>query len=116
VTVALGLAIVGITAGALSGAYHLPPSADVTSEPAHALPCAAFTDGAPAGAYIGGACYLPTTDAAGFPNLDTAHHGTDIPRCASDDGNTSGLPRCYVESPGTIIIVDADDSTIATLK
>lgn len=51
----------------------------------------------------------------GYPTLDTNDWGTDIPRCASDDWNSTHLPRCYVESPSSIILIDQDDETLAYL-
>jgi hypothetical protein len=114
---ALGAA--GLMAGMMAGPYPslgttIPePSAPVTVSAA--LPCAAFTDGAPAGTYIGGACYTSTTT-DGAPTLDTADYGTDIPRCASDDWNSTHLPVCYTEAPGVIIVIDQDDNTVAELR
>ncbi len=56
-------------------------------------------------------------DSRGFPALDTADYGTDIPRCASDDSNTAHVARCYTErtTDNAVIIVGQDDSTLATL-
>lgn len=55
------------------------------------------------------------TTVDGYPTLDTADWGTDIPRCASDDWNSTHLPRCYVESSTSVIVIDQDDNTLATL-
>lgn len=110
---ALALTIVAVFILAIVAVTAIP----VASAPAgatHVVPCAEFADGTPTDA-TGGVCYLPE-QANGAPTLDTADWGTDIPRCASDDWNSTGLPRCYTESPDDVQIVDADDVTIATIS
>lgn len=82
------------------------------------VPCSAYDDGLPVmpgNGVTGGVCYLPE-QFNGAPTLDTADWGTDIPRCASDDFNSTGLPRCYTESPAAVIIIDAEDETLATIS
>lgn len=70
-------------------------------------------DGVPAHAY---AYEASTFD--GHPELDTDEFGTDIPHCASDDWNSTGLPRCYTQrvTDGAILIIDSTDAVIGTLK
>lgn len=86
------------------------PVANTAAPTTHVVPCGS-TDVANA---TGGACYLPE-QVNGAPTLDTVKWGTDIPRCASDDWNSTGLARCYTESPSLVYIIDADDNTLATL-
>lgn len=116
IVVAFVLAIVAVTA--------IPVASAPSSPAARVVPCSAHGDGMPVATgtdVIGGACFLPfTTHINGddWPNLDTVDYGTDIPRCASDDWNSTGLPRCYTlrVTDGAVIIIGADDSTLATLK
>ncbi len=55
-------------------------------------------------------------DSRGFPALDTADYGTDIPRCASDDYNSTHLPRCYTTTvEGAVLVIDQTDTVIASL-
>lgn len=60
----------------------------------------------------------PDNQYHGYPELDTAEYGTDIPRCASDDWNADHVARCYTErvTDGAVLIIDASDTVIATLK
>ncbi len=109
---ALAFAIVAVAVIAIVAlAVPLPSAPPATT---HVVPCAAFADGNPTDA-TGGVCYLPES-VNGFPTLDTADYGTDIPRCATDDSNTTHLARCYTESSDAVILVNADDSTLATLN
>lgn len=109
---ALAFAIVAVTVIAIVAlAVPLPTAPTGTT---HVVPCAAFADGNPTDA-TGGVCYLPT-EHGGFPTLDTADYGTDIPRCATDDSNATHLARCYTESPDAVILVNADDTTLATIN
>lgn len=105
IVIVFALAIVAVTA---------VPVPTAPAGATHVVPCAEFADGNPTDA-TGGVCYLPE-QYGGHPTLDTAAWGTDIPRCASDDGNSTGLPRCYTESPTDVQIVGADDATLATVS
>ncbi len=113
---AVGMAAVAVTFGVLSGGYDAEASAPTTDTPAVTVAyCSQYAHGEPDSDTIPGVCYLPTTDARGYHTLDTAEWGTDIPRCASDDWNETHLPRCYTEAPGEVIVVDQDDTTLATI-
>lgn len=81
-----------------------------------ALDCSEYANGTPTSDGIPGVCYLPTT-VDGYPTIDTTGYGTDIPRCASDDWNSTGLPRCYTErvTDGAIVILNESDAVIAAL-
>jgi hypothetical protein len=109
---ALSLGIVAIAALAIVGVTAIPVASAPTGT-TNVVPCSEFATGNAENA-TGGVCYLPT-EYNGFPTLDTADYGTDIPRCAEDDWNSTGLPRCYTESEAAVIIIDASDTTIATL-
>lgn len=99
------LAVIGITA---------IPVASAPTGTTNVVPCASLDDGSATNA-TGGVCYLPH-EWNGFPDLDTSAYGTDIQRCASDDYNSTRLPRCYTESPDAVIIFDADDNRVATIN
>lgn len=122
VWLAAGVAAVGLIGGTVSGAWGLtPPSEQVTATATadttavYVHDCADYTDGATVTGDIPGACLLPT-EHNGFPNLDTTNYGTDIPRCAEDDWNADGVPRCYTERvDGAVILLGSDDNVIATL-
>ncbi len=109
---ALAFAIVAVAVIAIVALAVPLPSAPTGTT--HVVPCAAFADAQDVPDATGGVCYLPES-VNGFPTLDTADYGTDIPRCATDDSNTTHLARCYTESPDAVILVNADDSTLATL-
>lgn len=81
----------------------------------HIVPCAAFADSQNVTGATGGVCYL-SDQVSGAPTLDTADYGTDIPRCASDDFNSTALPMCYTESTEAVILINADDATVATIN
>lgn len=102
----LAVAVIAIVALAVP----LPTAPTGTT---HVVPCAAYADGNPTDA-TGGVCYLPT-ERDGFPDLDTADYGTDIPRCAADDWNADHVARCYTESPNAVIIFDAASNRLATI-
>lgn len=96
------------------------PVASAPAATAGVVPCSAYGDGmpvVPGNGTIGGVCYLPT-EYHGFPTLDTADYGTDIPRCASDDFNADHVARCYTErvTDGAVLVLDQADTVIATLK
>lgn len=81
--------------------------------------CAEFADAPYPTDTVGGVCYLPgQDDSRGYPALDTADHGTDIPRCASDDWNSDHVARCYTQrvTDGAVLIIDQSDTVVATLK
>ncbi len=113
---ALSFGIVAIAALAIVGITAIPVASAPTGL-STVVPCSAYGDGTPVmtgNGVTGGVCYLPT-EYNGFPTLDTADYGTDIPRCAEDDWNSTGLARCYTESEAAVVIIDASDTTIATL-
>lgn len=112
--VAACMAAVAVTAGVMSTGYNEPVTAD-TTHPTVVVGCDRFAHGTPSERVTPGVCYLDTTDSRGYPWLDTADYGTDIPRCASDDWNASHLPRCYTTAGGTVILLNSDDTTLATI-
>lgn len=114
---ALAFALVIVFALAVVAVFAIPtPSAPQATSTV--VPCSSYDDGMPVmpgNGVTGGVCYLPT-QYNGYPTLDTADYGTDIPRCASDDFNADSVPRCYTERPGAVIIMDQSSAILATLK
>lgn len=111
---ALAFAIVAVTVLAIVAVFTIPV-ASAPTESLRVASCSEFATGNVLNV-AGGVCYLPTEDDRGFPNIDTADYGTDIPRCESDDFNSTHLPRCYTESTDAVIVIDSTDTVIATLS
>jgi hypothetical protein len=109
------VAAIALVTGAFGSAT--PGQDGVPATSAAAYPCSDYADGTAPSNAVDGACYLPTMY-HGSPTLDTAEYGTDIPRCASDDWNADHVARCYTErvTDGAVLIIDASDTVIATLK
>lgn len=114
---ALTFALIAVVVIAIVAVFAIPTPAQPRGL-STVVPCSAYADGMPiiaGNGVTGGVCYLPT-EYNGFPTIDTADYGTDIPRCAEDDWNSTGLARCYTESDAAIIIVNAADETVGTIS
>jgi hypothetical protein len=115
VLIAVVVAAIVLITGSLGTATAGQDGVPAAAHTVHA--CVDYADGTAPADDVNGACYLPTTY-HGAPTLDTAAYGTDIPRCASDDFNADHVARCYTErvTDGAVLIIDASDTVIATLK
>lgn len=116
---ALSFAIVVVFALAVVAIFAIPTPSAPNNTVARIATCAEFANGDYPADTVGGVCYLPgQDDSRGYPALDTADYGTDIPRCASDDWNSDHAARCYTQrvTDGAVLVIDSTDTVIATIK
>lgn len=103
--------------GALGTATPGQDGIPATAATVTANPVAPDCSATPATATPAGVCY-ESNEYHGYPYIDTALYGTDVPRCASDDFNAGHVARCYTErvTDGAILVIDQSDTVIATLN